>query len=104
MKEITETNFSEIIHDNNMVVIDVWAQWCGPCKQLAPIIEKVSQDFTDVLIGKLNIEDNPEIATEYQIKSIPTIMFFKNGEHINSHVGMIQESKLVSKINDLKNG
>lgn len=102
--KITDDNFKEIIKDNNYVVLDLSTKWCSPCKQLAPIIEKMANQFTDVIISKVDIEDNPDIAINYHIKSVPTIMFFKNGEHVNSHVGMIQETNLISKINELKNG
>lgn len=103
MEEINCEKLEKIINENDYVVVDVSGKWCNPCKTLLPIMERLSENMTDVEFCKIDVEENPDIATEFQIRSIPTLLFFKNGEHVNSHVGMIQESKLVSKINDLKN-
>lgn len=102
--EITNDNFKQIVIDNDTVVVDLWAEWCGPCKALTPIIEKVATSMTDVFIGKVNVDENPEIASEYKIRSIPTLLFFKSGKLVLTHIGMIPETQLIEKINTVKNG
>lgn len=89
MKEITQANFiEEVIDSEELVVLDFWAPWCGPCKMIAPIMEQLNTDYGNkVKFAKLNVDDNPRIANDYKITSIPTIMMFKKGEIVDTTVG-----------------
>lgn len=81
--QFTDATVKEIIASGKPVVIDFWATWCGPCKRMAPVVDEVAAEYGDaVAIGKYNIEEENDLATEYRIMSIPTILFFKNGEQI----------------------
>lgn len=81
--EFTDANVKEIIASGEPVVVDFWASWCGPCMRLAPVIDELSSEYEGrVKIGKYNIEEENELSTEYRIMSIPTILFFKNGEQV----------------------
>lgn len=81
--EFTDANVKEIIASGEPIVVDFWATWCGPCMRLAPVIDELSSEYEGrVKIGKYNIEEENELSTEYRIMSIPTILFFKNGEQV----------------------
>lgn len=81
--EFTDKNVKEVIESGHALVIDFWATWCGPCMKLSPVIEELAEKYADqVVIGKYNVEDETEFATENRIMSIPTILFFKNGEQV----------------------
>ena len=98
--EFTDSNFEEsVLKNEGVAVIDFWAEWCGPCRMIAPIIEELSKEYDGkVLIGKLNVDHNAEVATKYGIRSIPTMLIFKNGEVIDKHVGVTTKKNLVDKI------
>lgn len=90
------------IESGKPVVIDFWAEWCVPCKKIAPIVDELAEQFAGrVLIGKYNVEDASDIATEYGIRNIPTILFFKDGKLVDKNVGAISKSNLEEKINVL---
>jgi thioredoxin 1 len=97
VQEFTDGNFdSEVIHSSVPVLVDFTATWCGPCKALAPIVEKVADDFAGkVKVGKLDIDANQEITRKYGVRSVPTVLVFKNGEKIGQHVGLTSRDKLV---------
>ena len=100
--EFTDSNLKEYIAGDKPVVVDFWAEWCGPCRMIAPIISELATEYEGkVAIGKLNVDENSEIATEYRIMSIPTILFFKSGELVDKQVGVVQKSALEDKINAL---
>lgn len=81
--EFTDSNVKEAIASGHPIVIDFWATWCGPCMRLTPVIDELAEEYADrVIIGKYNIEEQSELSTDYRIMSIPTILFFKNGEQV----------------------
>jgi len=91
---ITKDNLQETIANNDIVIIDFWAPWCGPCKSFAPIYDAVSEKHADVVFGKVNTEDEQELAASFQIRSIPTLMIFRQQIAIFSQAGMLPESAL----------
>lgn len=100
--EITDSNFGEIISSNKVVVVDFWAEWCGPCRMVTPIIEELAETFKDqVFIGKLNVDDNPDSPEKYMIRNIPTILLFKDGELADKVVGALPKQALQTKIEAL---
>ena len=96
----TDANFeAEAIQAKGVKVVDFWAEWCGPCRAITPIIEDLAGQYgDDVKVGKLNVDDNSEVATRYAIRSIPTILILKDGEVVDRHVGMISKPALQQKI------
>jgi len=94
--QATDANFEEITQSDVPVLVDYWAEWCGPCRMIAPVLEEVAEELKDsVKIAKLNIEENRETATKMAIRSIPTLMVFKNGEVVDQHVGAVSKGQLV---------
>ena len=98
--EFTDANFKQSALDSGKVsVVDFWAPWCGPCRMIAPIIEELSNDYEgDAVIGKLNVDDNPEVAMKYGVRSIPTILLIKDGEIFDKQVGVTSKKVLSEKI------
>jgi thioredoxin len=92
--EITKDTLQETIADNEIVIIDFWAPWCGPCKSFAPTYESVSEKHQDIVFAKVNTEDEQELAASFQIRSIPTLMIFRDQIAIFSQAGMLPESAL----------
>ena len=100
---LNSSNFNEeITNTDKLVLIDFYATWCGPCKMLSPIITEISKEYSDkVKVCKVNIDENQELALKYDIMSIPTLIFFKKGEAVNTSVGFCSKSELEDKINNL---
>ena len=97
--EITDSNFQEILAEGKPVVMDFWAPWCGPCKMVGPIIDELATEYEGkVIIGKCDVDENGDVAAEYGIRNIPTVLFFKNGELVDKQVGSAPKSAYVSKI------
>ena len=96
MKQVTDTSFdSDILKAEGAVLVDFWAEWCGPCKQIAPALEELSKDLgTKVTVAKINIDDNPQTPGKYGVRGIPTLMIFKNGQVAATKVGALPKSKL----------
>ena len=102
--ELTKDNFEDVVTNNPFVIVDFWAPWCGPCRSFAPTYEKVSEDHPEVVFAKVNTEDEQEIAGHFQIRSIPTLMIFRDKIIIYSEAGALPESAfrdLVAKANEL---
>jgi thioredoxin 1 len=96
---ITDSTFDELLQSNKPLVVDFWAEWCGPCKMIGPIVEDLAQEYEDkVTIGKMDVDENNEITTRYGIRNIPTLLFFKDGQLIDKQVGAAQKSALAQKI------
>jgi thioredoxin 1 len=94
--ELTDANWeSEVINSSIPVLVDFWAPWCGPCRIIAPVVEKLAGEFAgQIKVGKLNTDDNPGVSMRYGIRAIPTIMMFKNGEVVDTRVGVQPEDSL----------
>ncbi|MDP8269296.1 MAG: thioredoxin [Candidatus Tenebribacter davisii] len=103
MLEVTADTFEqEVLKSELPVVIDLWAPWCGPCKALTPTLESVAADYEGkIKVVKLNIDDSPSIAAKYQIMSIPTLLFFKDGEVKSQVIGLVGKDKIANKIEEM---
>jgi thioredoxin 1 len=101
--EFTDANFDElVIKSGKPVIVDLWAEWCGPCRILTPIVEEMAKDYEGrAVIGKLNVDDNPEVTAKYGVRNIPTLLFFKGGEVADKQVGAVPKSALVGKLEKL---
>jgi len=98
--KISDDTFEEhVINEGKPILVDFWAEWCGPCKQIGPILEEISNEYNDkITIGKLDVDENPETPGKYQIRGIPTMLLFKNGELIDTKVGMSSKNDLTDWI------
>lgn len=101
--DITQDVFQkEVLEHQGLVVVDFWAPWCGPCRVLSPIIEELAEELQGkVKVAKVNVDENGEIASQYNVMGIPTIIFFKNGQMVDQHVGVLQKEDLKKKIDGL---
>ena len=96
----TNTSFDSLLESEKLVIVDFWATWCGPCRMLSPLLDEVEEEMADkVTVVKVNVDDADEIAMRYRIMSIPTLIFFKNGQMVDRTVGAMPKSMLVDKIN-----
>lgn len=101
--EFTDANFDELVlKADKPVIVDLWAVWCGPCRMVGPIVEEIGKEYEgQAIVGKLDVDNNPEIARRYSIRNIPTILFFKGGEVVDKQVGAVPKQVLVGKLEPL---
>ena len=94
-KQITDANLQEVLDNEELVVIDFWAEWCGPCRMISPIVDELAEEYAGrVLIGKVNVDENDEVVEKYGIRNIPTILFIKKGEVLDTHQGFLDIDEL----------
>lgn len=98
--EFTDSNFQqEVLQSDKVTLIDLWAEWCGPCRMMSPVVEELASEYKDrIVVGKLNVDDNPEVPTNYNVRGIPTFLLFKNGELKEKIVGAQTKKYLQDKI------
>ena len=98
-KVATNTNFGELLQDGKLVIVDFWATWCGPCRMLSPLLDQVEEEMADqVTVVKVNVDDADEIAAQFRIMNIPTLLFFKEGQLVDKTVGAMPKHVLVDRI------
>lgn len=97
--KLTKDNFhSVVIESNKPVLVDFWASWCNPCRMLGPIVDEVAEEREDIKVGKVNVDDEPELAAKYRVMSIPTLLVFKNGEVVNQSVGALPKEEILEML------
>ena len=99
-KNVTDENFeTEVLKSKKPTLVDFWAEWCGPCKMIAPSVEKISEEYSDKLkVGKLDVDSNPNISSTFGIRSIPTLLIFKNGSPVDQIVGAVSKEVISAKV------
>ena len=101
--EVTDQNFEKtVLQSDKPVIVDFWAEWCGPCRMVGPIVEEIGEEYKDrAVVTKLNVDHNPAVTEQFGIRNIPTVLFFKNGELADKQVGAVPKNNLVSKLEAL---
>jgi thioredoxin 1 len=100
---VNDSNFEEIVlQSDKPVMVDFWAEWCGPCRMIAPFLEEISKEYEEkVLVVKCDVDDSPGVAAKFGIRNIPTVLFYKNGEVADKQVGAVPKSNFVAKLEGL---
>ncbi len=101
--EITDANFAETVEEaSGLSMIDFWATWCGPCRMVAPIVEELADEYGDegLTVGKVDVDSNPQVTARFAVRSIPSVLFFKDGEHVDTVIGAVPRPALEAKIKE----
>jgi len=101
--ELNDSNFEELVlKADKPVVVDFWAEWCGPCRIIGPIVNEIAEDYKDkAIVGKVDVDNNPNIAAKYGIRNIPTVLYFKNGIVADKQVGVVPKSNFINRLEKL---